>query len=43
MIESFIWATSVFGQVLYWFFLRYQTEVICEAYWKAHFLRFPIS
>jgi hypothetical protein len=43
MIESFIWATSILGQILYWSFLRYQTEVICEEYWKAHLLRFPIS
>jgi hypothetical protein len=39
MIESFIWAALIFGKVLYWFFLRRQTEVICETYWEAHLLR----
>jgi hypothetical protein len=45
MIQSFIWAALILAQILYWSFLRRQTEVNCETYWKAHLLRLrgPIS
>ena len=35
MIESFIYATWIGGQALYWFFLRYQTQLYGALYWEA--------
>jgi hypothetical protein len=43
MIDFFFWGPWIFGQVLYWSFLRYQTEVVSDEYWKAYLLRYRIT
>ena len=39
MIESFLYATWIGGQLFYWFFLRYQTHLLGALYWEALQLR----
>lgn len=39
MIESFLYGTWIGGQILYWFFLRYQTQLHGALYWEAFELR----
>jgi hypothetical protein len=39
MIESFVYGTWIGGQVLYWFFLRPQTDLLGLVYWDALELR----
>jgi hypothetical protein len=39
MIESFLYATWIGGQVLYWLFLRHQTQFHGALYWEAFELR----
>ena len=39
MIESFLYGTSIGGQVFYWFFLRRQTHLLGALYWGALQLR----
>lgn len=34
MIESFLCATWIGGQVLYWSFLKHQTALQGEEYWR---------
>jgi hypothetical protein len=34
MIESFVYVAWIGGQVLYWFFLRHQTELLGKEYWQ---------
>jgi hypothetical protein len=34
MIQSFFYGTWICGQVLYWFFLRHQTALLREEYWR---------
>lgn len=34
MIESFLYGTIVCGQVLYWFLLKYETELREEECWR---------
>jgi len=34
MIESFVYVAWIGGQVLYWFFLRHQTELLDKEYWQ---------
>jgi hypothetical protein len=43
MIEFFLWGALIFGQALYWSFVRCQTEVVSDEYWKARSLRFRIT
>jgi hypothetical protein len=35
MIESFLYGTWIGGQVLYWFFLKHQTQAHGARYWEA--------
>jgi hypothetical protein len=35
MIGSFVCGSWIGGQVLYWFFLRYQTDLLGTLYWDA--------
>lgn len=39
MIESFLYGTWIGGQVLYWLFLKHQTQVYGALYWEALDLR----
>ena len=39
MIESFLYGTWIGGQVLYWLFLKYQTQVYGARFWEAFQLR----
>lgn len=39
MIETFLYGTWIGGQVLYWFFLKYQTQVYGARFWEAFQLR----
>jgi hypothetical protein len=34
MIESFLYGTLICGQTLYWFLLKYQTELREEECWR---------
>lgn len=34
MIESFLYGAWIGGQALYWLFLRHQTELLSEEYWR---------
>ncbi len=43
MIEFFLWGGLIFGQSLYWSFLKRQTEVVSDEYWKALSLRFRMT
>ena len=34
MVEAFTYGTCIFGQALYWFFLRDQTALCVEKCWR---------
>jgi len=39
MIESFLYWAWIGGQAVYWFFLRYQTEILGEECWRMCLLK----
>jgi hypothetical protein len=44
MIESFLYGTLICGQALYWFLLKYQTELREEECWRMlHIFTCPSS